>query len=296
MTALDFRFRSHATLEQLLVFGLRLTCRTGLHIGAGKSAEMVGSDLPVMRDASGQPLLPGSSLRGVLRAGIEAFAGGLALDSARPRPLVPPVAQGNAARSVPQEEIQPEREWAKWNLIDRLFGRIHRKADESPCSFASRLQISDLVSHPAEGEPVDGIVAVELRDGVGINRETRIAANGVKYDLEVVPAGTRFTGRVRFKNPADYEVGLLAQALWMLDEGLLLMGGKSARGLGWMQVEVTEPRVWTAQQLLERVPAASSDPQYGPVAESFSLYLASLTDLAQTAGQNHGSPEAQEAR
>jgi CRISPR-associated RAMP protein (TIGR02581 family) len=284
MAPSDFRFRSHDTLERLLAFELRLTCRTGLHIGAGKSAEMVGSDLPVMRDASGRPLLPGSSLRGVLRAGIESLANGLSLERARPAVL----------QAVPGDrgpEIRPEEEWAKWTLVERLFGRIHQKKDPSPCSFASRLQLSDLVSQAPEG----GEVIVELRDGVGIDRETRTAANGVKYDLEVVPAGTQFTGRVRFKNPVDYEVGLLAQVLWMLDEGLLLVGGKSARGLGWMQVEVTAPRVATALELLQHSPLPVRL-EYGPVGEHFSTYLASLAGLAETARQSPVVQDTQEAR
>ena len=66
-----------------------------------------------------------------------------------------------------------------------------------------------------------------------------------------MPAGTRFRASVRFKNPADFEIGLLAQALWMLDAGLLLLGGKSARGLGWMEVEATPPRILKPKAILE---------------------------------------------
>jgi RAMP superfamily len=131
-------------------------------------------------------------------------------------------------------------------------------------------------------------VAVELRDGVGIDRETRIAANGVKYDLEVVPAGTRFTGRVRFKNPADYEVGLVAQALWMLDEGLLSLGGKSARGLGWMEVTATLPRDLPAAELLRQplgpAPEASGRAaEFLPVATALGAYFESLETLRRAA-------------
>lgn len=41
-----------------------LTTVTALHIGVGRSTEPIGSDLPVLKDALGRPLIPGSSLKG----------------------------------------------------------------------------------------------------------------------------------------------------------------------------------------------------------------------------------------
>jgi len=81
-----------------------------MHIGAGKSADLACSDLPVMRDAVGRPLLPGSSLRGVLRAGIDSFCTALRLDDVRPA-----VAEGASPL---------ETGWGKLSLVERLFGAI----------------------------------------------------------------------------------------------------------------------------------------------------------------------------
>ncbi len=258
----EFRPRLHSRLERMVLFDLALTCRTGLHIGGGKSGDLVGSDLPVLRDAAGRPLVPGSSLRGVLRSGIESFCGSLGLTGDAVGP--------EKADGKPDDALTAE--WRKLTLVERLFGAAADKP--KGFSYASRLQISDAVS--------DGSVAVELRDGVGIDRDNRIAAPGVKYDLEVVPAGTRFQASVRFKNPADFEIGLLAQALWMLDAGLLLLGGKSARGLGWMAVEATPPRVLKPKAILERQAAEEPDRTFGPVAERLADYLDALKNLANS--------------
>src|SRR5881398_1092567 len=58
-----------------------LTCETGLHIGAGKgSLEIGGADNPVVKDAHGRPYVPGSTLRGRIRALLEQ-ATGLAVPS-----------------------------------------------------------------------------------------------------------------------------------------------------------------------------------------------------------------------
>jgi CRISPR-associated RAMP protein (TIGR02581 family) len=263
MNVAELRPRPHAVLEKLVLFDYRLTCRTGLHIGAGKSADLAGSDLPVMRDGGGRPLIPGSSLRGVLRAGIASFSDALRLDTVLSR------AEASLA-DLPADFLEG---WKTLGLVDRLFGAAADRA--GAFSYGSRLQISDGLC--------TGEVAVELRDGVGIDRETRTARQGVKYDLEVVPAGTCFLGRVRFKNPADYELGLLAQVLWMLDQGLLLLGGKSARGLGWVQVEVTSPRQLDPLSILLREvgpsPLAESL-DFGPVDEKLGGLFGSLQQLA----------------
>src|SRR5271166_774233 len=59
-----------------LILELDLTCLTGLHIGAGKgSLEIGGADNPVVKDAFGLPYIPGSSLRGKLRALLEQSSG-----------------------------------------------------------------------------------------------------------------------------------------------------------------------------------------------------------------------------
>lgn len=266
MIAPDLRPRSHNSLESLVLLDFRLTCRTGLHIGTGKSADLTGSDQPVMRDRAGRPLVPGSSLRGILRAGIESFCNSLGLDAVRSIAEQSPAAPGDFGQR-----------WRELDLVKRLFGAAAE--ERGGFSYGSRFQISDAICQED--------VPIELRDGVGIDRERRTAAQGIKYDLEVVPAGTRFLGHIRFKNPADYELGLVAQALWMLDQGLLLLGGKSARGLGWIQVEVGVPRKIGAQTLLDSAGratvagGASGEAGFGAVEERLGDWLSTLAPLAE---------------
>src|SRR3954462_733430 len=62
-------------LGKLILEG-EIACQTGLHIGAGKgSLEIGGADNPVVKDAFGVPYIPGSSLRGRLRALLEQSLG-----------------------------------------------------------------------------------------------------------------------------------------------------------------------------------------------------------------------------
>src|SRR3712207_4109207 len=50
---------------------------TALRISAGRSTEPIGTDLPVIKDALGQPLIPGSSFKGALRSRLESFLRGI---------------------------------------------------------------------------------------------------------------------------------------------------------------------------------------------------------------------------
>src|SRR4051812_50084244 len=101
MSTPDLRPRAHDALESLVLFDFRLTCRTGLHIGAGKSADLAGGGLPVLRDGAGRPLAPGTALRGGLRSGVEGrcrplkLAGGRSLAAA----AAPAYSRGVSRRS-----------------------------------------------------------------------------------------------------------------------------------------------------------------------------------------------------
>ena len=72
---------SHTAQTELKLIGKLIVegdiaCQTGLHIGAGKgSLEIGGADNPVVKDSLGRPYIPGSSLRGRIRALLEQATG-----------------------------------------------------------------------------------------------------------------------------------------------------------------------------------------------------------------------------
>lgn len=245
----------HAALQRLVLFEVRLTAKTGFHIGAGKSLDTSSSDLPVVRDGVGRPYVPGSSLRGILRTGVEMLVKTLGLQPPKDDSGEPP--------------NDFSEKFSKLGVVERMFGRVAERSGDF--SYASRLTISDAACAKLDSP-------LEVRDGVAIARETRTAAGGAKFNLEVVPAGTQFRGRVRFKNPEPHELGLLAQSLWMLDEGILQLGGGSARGLGWMSVECGEPRDLSVQQVVART-SPPSEIDFGPVEDRLATYLQALDEF-----------------
>ncbi len=87
--------------------------------------------------------------------------------------------------------------------------------------------------------------ALRIRAGVGIRHKTGARADGVLYDREVVPAGTRWPliFRVDWSYVANADEGHEAEGIlgyvlaqhWA--QGRCWLGGGTARGLGWCHLE-----------------------------------------------------------
>lgn len=82
----------------------------------------------------------------------------------------------------------------------------------------------------------------EIWDGVGIDRETGVAASGVKFDRAVMPAGSKLALAIEVELPADPAIATDCRSLigWLLqalkDEQIGLGGGRT-RGLGTVKLE-----------------------------------------------------------
>ncbi len=227
-----------------------LSTRTALHIGAGRSGDPLATDLPVVRDAAEQPYIPGSSLKGVLRSAAEAIYRGHAGSAATSVPAVCNVVAGQPC--IDHEGLKSLREEARLALapdadrralsgdeLGELSRRVAAEVWQRSCpicrlfgspALAGRVRFPDL---PLAGE----LAPLELRNGVGIQREREQAADLILYDFEAVPPGTTFQLVVVVDNPTDAEVGLLLYLFEQLDRGDLALGGKSTRGLGWVRID-----------------------------------------------------------
>ncbi|MFP4122280.1 MAG: CRISPR-associated RAMP protein Csx7 [Coleofasciculus sp.] len=209
-----------------------LTTVTALRISAGRSTEPIGSDLPVIKDALGKPLIPGASFKGALRSRLESFLRGI-LGGERTLVANPAVEDEWAitAQEMKQLKEQYTTDTAlteailnQTDLISHLFG--------SPW-LASKFQVRDLmvISDYWFGQ-------YQERDGVAIDRDTETAADGKLYDFQVVPAGTPFVFKAVVENAEDWELGLLMIGLHQFETEQIPLGGGRSRGLGVVKLEV----------------------------------------------------------
>jgi CRISPR-associated RAMP protein (TIGR02581 family) len=209
---------------------------TALRISAGRSTEPIGADLPVLKDALGRPLIPGSSFKGALRSRLESFLRGV-LGSDRKQVANPAVEE---EWSILASEIKQFKEDYKndldltaeilknTDLISHLFG--------SPW-LASKFQVRDLTVLPDAW-----FGQYQERDGVAIDRDTETAADGKLYDYQVVPAGTPFEFKAIVENAEEWELGLLMIGLHQFETEQITLGGGRSRGLGVVKLEIDTMR------------------------------------------------------
>ncbi|MEB3217897.1 MAG: CRISPR-associated RAMP protein Csx7 [Nostocales cyanobacterium 94392] len=215
-----------------------LTTVTALRISAGRSSEPIGSDLPVIKDALGNPLIPGSSFKGALRSRLESFLRGIVGNN---RKLVanPAIEE---EWSLTSKELSDFKETIK-NLKpvekeERLHTYVVNNTDLVSLLFgspwiASKFQVRDLTV-----KPDTWFGQYQERDGVSIDRDTETAADAKLYDFQVVPAATQFEFKAIVENAEDWELGLLMIGLHQFETEQIPLGGGRSRGLGVVKLDI----------------------------------------------------------
>lgn len=239
---------SFAALHNRLTVSGMLEAKTAMRIGAGRDIEVMGNDLPVLRDARGRPIIPGASLKGAFRARLEALIRTVRPDQALDlNQLEARVQELRAWRAEDQtmQELRAQRKVVEADrhytqhvrgiltLIDRTFG--------APW-IAGRVFFRDA--------PVDETLwfdQFEVRNGVAIDRDTETVSDSKLYDYEVVPAGTRFLFSLTAENLRAWQLGMLLLGLAPWQRAEVQIGGFRSRGLG--HVGLIGPGGQTAPEL-----------------------------------------------
>lgn len=239
---------------------------TALRISAGRSVEPIGSDLPVVKDALGRPLIPGSSFKGAMRSRLESFLRGVdARFAIDPSELVE-TRQMNRIKQIKQDhEKRPDAELTEvlrkqTDLVSRLFG--------SPW-MAGKLQVRDLTV-----DPDFWFDQYMERDGVAIDRDTETAAEGKLYDFQIVPAEAHFTFQAVVENAEPWELGLFMIGLHQFKTEQIPLGGGRSRGLGVVRLEIKGMKWFDRQnqpgrmlEYLKKLTSNNPDSAYEDVSE-----------------------------
>ncbi len=227
---------SHTAQTQLKLIGKLviegdLHCETGLHVGAGKgSLEIGGADNPVVKDAFGRPYVPGSSLRGRLRALLEQSSG-----LAVPNELIYLSKRKGQEVRIHQSD-RPDDD------VCLLFGRGSGRADrvaggdslDGSQASPARLTVYDATLDldsitVAMRENLDD----ELTEVKSENAIDRITSQANPRTLERVPAGARFGMRMVVDVLCEEDKALVArlvESMRLLEDDTL--GGGGSRGSG----------------------------------------------------------------
>jgi len=226
-------------LEKIIEITGTLELLTGLHVGAGKDEVKIGGvDSPVIKNPlTGEPYIPGSSLKGKMRMLLELATGSYQFDGKNAGDVL------SYSYYRENKEKLPDPEAAK-NIL-KLFGTSgsdYKEIDEEAKELAiTRLSFYDLLLTAESRKKYSEILEKRLEEKteVKINRLTGTAYGGALNTKERIPAGMEFNFRLILKVfDCDDEEALKE----MVKRGLKLLeldslGGSGSRGYGKVRIK-----------------------------------------------------------
>ncbi|MGC8913105.1 MAG: RAMP superfamily CRISPR-associated protein [Thermoplasmata archaeon] len=215
-------------LERRIVVKYKIKTISDLHIGIGAPTVPNSVDLPVIKNAEGIPIIPGSSLKGVLRAEMQKLLN---------------TQFGDSEIKVDDKEVKK----ADVHVAELFGGEI---VDNNKLrSVAGSIRVRDAKTESKK---------TRIRDGVKIDINTRKAAGGAKFEIEVVPAGTVFNGEIYIENPGlgkngEYKygkLGALLSTIRFFNATTRAIGGGTSRGFGEVEIEVEKVKEFRPEHYL----------------------------------------------
>lgn len=216
-------------LEKISTISGTIELLTGLHIGSGDlEMHIGGTDNPVIKNPiTGEPYIPGSSLKGKIRSNLEWQMGLVSLSKGQPLRL----------KDIAKIEAEDERRKQAMDLL-RLFGFAPGGANDDEELVRqigpSRLAFWDcpLDPHWVEQLRADNLPLTEVKMENSIDRIKGVAQS--PRNTERVPAGSRFVFRLTYKRLEGEDLmPLILQGLKLLE--LTGLGGSLSRGYGKLQ-------------------------------------------------------------
>jgi len=207
-----------------------LVAHTGIHVGAGEdSLDPTAATGAIVKygmgvDKEPEPYIPGSSLKGVLRA----FLASVDKDYEHKDGLLDDYkkAEQRREKNLNSEELA-KKIVADSSVTHRLFGSS---------LMAGKVKLSDAT--------VIETVKTEFRKGNAIDRDTHTAVRGALFDTEYIPKGTKFAFRLDAENLTACEWEKLRELIDYFGNGGIRVGGRSRAGLGEVSLEEITYTFW----------------------------------------------------
>lgn len=198
--------------KQLIRLEYRLLTESPLHCGTGLPAGQLDSTVARRRN---KPVIPGSTIKGVLREKCEQIYCMFTLES---------VPEPHNRKPTKLEERSK-----KVNIVDRIFGS---------CEYPGRFCFDDAVSTIGDGDP-----AFLSRTTTSIDRITGLVKDKALFNREFAVEGNSFEGVIQgvleptplpeIESENSKELHLLLSALYNLD----MLGSAKSSGSGRITVD-----------------------------------------------------------
>jgi len=254
----------HHELHNRYIFEGVLEIITPVRISSGIAS--VETDAPFIADYSGTPYIPGSSLRGALRAEIERLVSALDKTKAGLSACIS-FEKDSCAEKVKKFQKQLDESPDEERDADTMDQHLAEFLEQELCDlcrlfgtagYASRIFFEDCKLR--EQSPINKVI----RDGVGIDRDTGAARDGAKFNYEVIEKGSfSFKMTVENLDKSGADLKLVNLVLALLGKGLFV-GGKRSSGLGKIRLASYEVSGFEEPGVLWEKILAGRDP-YGDI-------------------------------
>ena len=216
-----------------------------------------GVDLP-MATVAGRPVIPGTSLKGALRAQLEQYLLGLSTSNQTLKPCIPA-----SKPSKTEEALQGYRKGGACSAqVEEQAGDEGKPATETICPVCYLLGAQGLEGFVRVPFLIASIAQEELV-GIAIDRGSGTVRGGANWKYEFAPTSTVFTGVLEITltySGRDWELGKprpgfekqdgwLANGEWTAEkiekelvkerlESIQILGGFKSKGFGKVKITV----------------------------------------------------------
>ena len=222
-------------LNSMTFISGRIVLRSGLHIGAGDTEMRIGgTDNPVAKHPhTNEPYIPGSSLKGKVRALLEMRSGLMSHTEGRP-----------VGAKILEENL-PAKEQADAEKILKLFGSSGADGDAAAAIGPSRASFADCLLNEKSRSFTQGanLPLCEVKSENSINRIKGVAEN--PRFTERVVSGLEFDFGITLKimnTDEDSDLrSFLLEGLKLLE--LDALGGSGSRGYGRVEFKFDDEAI-----------------------------------------------------
>jgi len=233
----------HGKLKRRVVVGCVIDTNEPLHVGIGKETLSVSEvDLPTMVNKKDEPIIPGSSIKGALRAYVTRILSSLDISTGNTHFGVKKIKANEDEINDFQTEESPEIKEKKFSenlgVIDKLFGAS---------GFASPLRLTDAT--------LTGDTKLIKRTHVKIDNDLDRAEEGALFDIQAVPENRNFNFKLIFDEfndsiTEDVSKVFYKMILKQIGDGLeIFLGGMRSRGYGLCTIKAKQVLSYNPEEL-----------------------------------------------
>ncbi|MHA1370358.1 MAG: RAMP superfamily CRISPR-associated protein [Promethearchaeota archaeon] len=238
-------FIGHSEISKRIILTVELETLEPVHVGSEKETSLSSIDLPIIRDSNGNPTIPGSTIKGVLRSYYSRLINS-AGDDILNRYNIKKIKDGvGSLNEIEKRFTKAEKIDDKQSIIENELGTIEKLFGIS--GLASAIVITDATSSNCK---------VRVNKHIKIDNNTDKIVKGGLFDVEAVDDKNIFEFKIIYdflKDKAYSDVNNFVENILKpsLNKGLeLFIGGQKSRGYGLVKASLKKEESYTIEDLL----------------------------------------------